>query len=66
MTLHIHKVRCINDETLNKFYSEVQHLRVDLIGDANKSYNVFVTNFIDLYDRCFICKEQKVLKKSVY
>ena len=57
--MYTYKVRCINDETLNKFYSEVQQLKVDLIGDANKSYNVFVTNFIDLYDRCFICKEKK-------
>ena len=59
---HTHKVRCINDETLNKLYSEVQQLTVDSIGDANKSYNAFISNFTDLYDRCFIYKEQKFKK----
>ena len=50
--------------TCVSMYVLCQQLRVDLIGDANKSYNVFVTNFIDLYDRCFICKEQNI--KKVY
>ena len=51
---NIYKVRCINEETLNKLYSEVQELTVDLAGDANKSYNSFISKFIDLYNRYYM------------
>ena len=57
VSTNVYKVRYINEETLNKFYSEIQELSVDLTDDAND--NTVISRFIELYNRCFICKERK-------